>query len=423
MSSARSGGKHNYVLNICVICALILTSALVFPQSAFAESSSTVPNADATTASRPMATIMGASNDHQAIARAAASYDSADLSSVVSLAQSAAASETVPLKESSQLNAVAQSTDSSAPVSVSDDGTMTGTDSFGNSYSVTPVFDENSGAQLVNGSVVARSDEGQSIVSSAIRGGFRNLFILDNFSASHELSLQFDLPEGTLFQKQSDGSIVVATEVEKKIVPPAEQKRVENAVKAIVGNTENIDYSQLTDSQIDQLAAIPEPKSITVKAQEKIATISAPWAVDAQGKPVATHYELQGNKLTQIVDATKDTTFPVTADPSWWWWANTAIHCAINVGILFAPLLKASKLFQVLKSGKAGARIAGFAKKWGMALAMGIMGYISGNNSPQFKNASFKTAVKTIWHDAFSIIIDTLKLKPCWNLIWEFIHH
>lgn len=112
-----------------------------------------MPNADATTASRPMATIMGASNDHQAIARAAASYDSADLSSVVSLAQSAAASETVPLKESSQLNAVAQSTDSSAPVSVSDDGTMTGTDSFGNSYSVTPVFDENSGAQLVNGSV------------------------------------------------------------------------------------------------------------------------------------------------------------------------------------------------------------------------------------------------------------------------------
>ena len=42
---------------------------------------------------------------------------------------------------------------------------------------------------------------------------------------------------------------------------------------------------------------------------------------------------------------------------------------------------------------------------------------------PQSAFAEFKTAVKTIWHDAFSIIIDTLKLKPCWNLIWEFIHH
>lgn len=61
---------------------------------------------------------------------------------------------------------------------------MTGTDSLGNSYSVTPVFDENSGAQLVNGSVVARNDEGQSLVTSVTRGGLRNIFINASFKSA-----------------------------------------------------------------------------------------------------------------------------------------------------------------------------------------------------------------------------------------------
>ena len=423
MSSARSGGNRNHVFSMLTACALILTSALVLPQSAFAEEASATTQADSSSSSRPVETIMGASDDHQAIARAAASYDASDLASAVSLAQSAAAAPAVSLTQPAQPGTVAQGETATSPVSVAEDGTMTGTDSLGNSYSVTPVFDENSGAQLVNGSVVARNDEGQSLVTSVTRGGLRNIFILDNFSSSRELSFRYDLPEGTLFQQQSDGSIIVATEVEKKIVLPAEQKRVENAVKAIVGDPNNIDYSQLTDSQIDQLAAIPDPKSITVKVQEKIATISAPWAVDAQGKPVPTHYELQGNKLTQVVDATKDTTFPVTADPAWWWWATTTINCVINLGILIVPIAKAGKLLQIFKSGRAGARIATWAKKWGIALALAVMNYVSGNTSPQFKNASFKSAVKTIWHDAFNIIIDTLQLGACQKLLWEFIHH
>jgi len=40
------------------------------------------------------------------------------------------------------------------------------------------------------------------------------------------------------------------------------------------------------------------------------------WAKDANGEPVPTHYEVHGNTLTQVIDFTEHTAFPVVADPS-----------------------------------------------------------------------------------------------------------
>lgn len=53
--------------------------------------------------------------------------------------------------------------------------------------------------------------------------------------------------------------------------------------------------------------------------------VAAPWAKDANGDPVATHFEVNGNVLTQVVDFTSATSFPVVADPSvtWLWWGRT----------------------------------------------------------------------------------------------------
>lgn len=47
---------------------------------------------------------------------------------------------------------------------------------------------------------------------------------------------------------------------------------------------------------------------------EEIATIGTPWAVDAEGEDLDTHYKIDGNTITQHVD-TADAAFPVTADP------------------------------------------------------------------------------------------------------------
>jgi hypothetical protein len=40
------------------------------------------------------------------------------------------------------------------------------------------------------------------------------------------------------------------------------------------------------------------------------------WAKDANGNSVPTHYEVRGNTLTQVVDFTEHTAFPVVADPT-----------------------------------------------------------------------------------------------------------
>ncbi len=44
--------------------------------------------------------------------------------------------------------------------------------------------------------------------------------------------------------------------------------------------------------------------------------IDTPWAKDANGDDVPTHYEVEGNVLTQVVDFLTTTAFPVVADPS-----------------------------------------------------------------------------------------------------------
>ncbi|MCJ1706550.1 hypothetical protein [Microbacterium sp. VKM Ac-2923] len=49
---------------------------------------------------------------------------------------------------------------------------------------------------------------------------------------------------------------------------------------------------------------------------EVLLRAEAPWAVDARGTAVPTHYELDGNKLVQVVDHTRgDYAYPIVADP------------------------------------------------------------------------------------------------------------
>ncbi|MFC3686752.1 hypothetical protein [Aquipuribacter hungaricus] len=53
-----------------------------------------------------------------------------------------------------------------------------------------------------------------------------------------------------------------------------------------------------------------------VKDNELVGTIEAPWAVDANGVAVPTHYEVRGPKLIQVVETDANTAFPVVADPT-----------------------------------------------------------------------------------------------------------
>lgn len=80
------------------------------------------------------------------------------------------------------------------------------------------------------------------------------------------------------------------------------------------------------------------------------------WAVDANGKKLATHYEVLGDgTLRQHVDTT-DASFPIAADPSWHWWVATSAMCAVELALLLTPVKVATivaRLRSLVKSSRA----------------------------------------------------------------------
>ncbi|MFF4509297.1 DUF2599 domain-containing protein [Streptomyces sp. NPDC001401] len=51
---------------------------------------------------------------------------------------------------------------------------------------------------------------------------------------------------------------------------------------------------------------------------------SAPWAKDATGRSVPTHYEVRGDTVVQVVPHDRSTSYPVVADP--WLWIDLIDH-------------------------------------------------------------------------------------------------
>lgn len=76
----------------------------------------------------------------------------------------------------------------------------------------------------------------------------------------------------------------------------------------------------------DYPISMPAGASLTQDAKGTVAVVTADgsplrvfgeaWAKDANGKTVPTHYEVHGNTLTQVVEFSEATAFPVVADPS-----------------------------------------------------------------------------------------------------------
>lgn len=71
-----------------------------------------------------------------------------------------------------------------------------------------------------------------------------------------------------------------------------------------------------------RLQAQPSGAVVILSGDRPAGFIEAPWAVDAAGRPVQTHFEVHGSKLVQTLAIDDKTAFPVVADPkvhSKWW--------------------------------------------------------------------------------------------------------
>ncbi|MDR3070981.1 MAG: hypothetical protein LBU38_08285, partial [Propionibacteriaceae bacterium] len=139
--------------------------------------------------------------------------------------------------------------------------------------------------------------------------------ILGDEDAPSDIGFDIDLPAGAELVEQEDGSIAVMADVELPAISDAVADRLNAEIEAIAGP--DFDGITLTDKQMDALNAIRPSKTTLATQTVQIGTIAAPWAVDANGESVDTHYEITGDGITQVIDADSNTAYPVTADP-WW---------------------------------------------------------------------------------------------------------
>lgn len=108
----------------------------------------------------------------------------------------------------------------------------------------------------------------------------------------------------TVAQQKVDGSVQIITTIDSESSPT--------------------EYSfDLTLPDGVKLTLMEDGSIIAIGAGgEFVAGAPKPWAVDANGASVPTHFTINGNRLTQVVSHDSDDVFPVVADP----WLGAALY-------------------------------------------------------------------------------------------------
>lgn len=110
---------------------------------------------------------------------------------------------------------------------------------------------------------------------------------------------------------------------------------------------------------------------------EAVGGIDTPWAVDARGVTVPTHFEVNGNTLIQVIEhQSGNFAYPITADPQWWdnvkAWFKRAGNGVKNRAMSAARWLGNNSRWLAGKTWTVGKRAGKFIGKkigpWGLAL-------------------------------------------------------
>jgi hypothetical protein len=269
---------------------------------------------------------LSTSLDTDAVAEAAAGFETGNAADAADLAGTAAAEDAVPVERTA--SGMVAETDASA---VSIDRAGEATVSAEGLPDVGIAFDGDPAAvKLIDGAVVM-TDAAPStdVVVHATEEGVQIIAILGSDDAPNDVDFVIDLPENATMVEQADGSIAVMAEVEVETVALDQARRFTDQISAVLGE----DYdgvSALTPGQEALVASIPAPEITTVGQEQQVAVIGAPWAVDANGQILETHYEIAGDGIRQVIETDEDTTFPVMADP-WWSWLATVAQALYSV--------------------------------------------------------------------------------------------
>lgn len=168
-----------------------------------------------------------------------------------------------------------------------------------------------------NGTITYTNEtsEDANIALQPTKDGIRSLITINNSSASKEYTFVFNIPKSS------------------KLITAKEYLGSEFDTKEVyVLNKDNI------------ITSIIDPA----------------WAKDANGSNVPTYYRVEGNKLIQVVEFTKNNAFPIVADPNWAKIAKCAGSIALALGsglFLGAKLIKIKKYIKIIGGVKKTAKL------------------------------------------------------------------
>lgn len=141
------------------------------------------------------------------------------------------------------------------------------------------------------GAAVYHSDrEDVSFVVDAHHSGARIVAILNNRAARHDVTFTVDGPQELALELEGDGTVSVLARVDDE------------------------ESGLAVDPRGDFDESIAEARS---DERQVVGYFEAPWAVDAEGKHVATSYEVVEGELIQVVVPDRATVYPVAADPTY----------------------------------------------------------------------------------------------------------
>lgn len=156
---------------------------------------------------------------------------------------------------------------------------------------------------------------------------------------------QMTLPRtsgGNLVTTNNSGAVVTPSVEEPNTayaIHPTEEGNVR--VESIIVNEDAPEEFDFTFPGISRIEVYEEEGvawlfSLDEDGEEQLAgVVDAPWARDANGIAVPTHFKADGNTLTQVVEhRSGNFVYPIVADPNWWdnavAWAQKNLTNAIN---------------------------------------------------------------------------------------------
>lgn len=151
-----------------------------------------------------------------------------------------------------------------------------------------------------------------------------------------------------------------------------------------------------------------------------LAVLDVPWALDAEGTNVPTHFRIEGDTVVQVVQPDADTAFPVIADPDFWWIVAQSAGCLAEIAALSLAAAKVVQAFakadRIIRAAKALGRYYD-ALGGKMDLVIGVLKkWINNRGSLTRVQMS---AIEGLVREGGKIIFNVIGLGTCYSLVTQ----